>query len=361
MSILNHNSFSPECLTISLGSNCNLNCLYCYSEKNQADEKDHLNENEFLACVLKAAEIVALNCKAKNIPFFLGFQGSGEPLMYFKMLKNIFKLISAMAQQNNLKLFSFITSNGCMEAHKYKWVAKNFSRICISLDGSKEINDLQRSAKDNNSTYNRILATINILRQNQKIPVIRTTVTKYNVDSLVPIVSHFINDLELSKIQAEPVYLVGQKGTLPPSPDAFVENFIKAKRLAIKTGATLTYSGYRKNEKHGVYCNINKNVLFIGPNGKASICLFKDKEKKESPYVIGYYDGKDNQFVIDHVRILRLKEAIDRIYQDCENCEIQNSCVKGCPDRCIFEHGSNDAIHESLRCKINRLLYQKQM
>lgn len=357
---LNNTHFSPECLTISLGSDCNLSCLYCYSEKNRVEEKDNLNENELLICILKAAEIVASNCKAKNIPFFLGFQGSGEPLIYFKMLKNVFELISAMAQKNNLKLFSFITSNGCMEAHKYKWVATNFSRICISLDGNKEINDIQRGAKDKNGTYNRVLDTINILRQNQKIPVIRTTVTRYNVDNLVPIVNHFINDLELSEIQMEPVYLVGQNGILPPSPDAFVENYSEAKRLAFKSGGTLSYSGYRKNEKHGIYCNIKKNVLFIGPNGNASICLFRDREKKESPYVIGYYDGKANQFVIDHDRILRLKETADRLYHDCENCEIQNSCVKGCPDICVFENESNYAIQESFRCRINRLLYQKE-
>ncbi len=357
---LTNNCYSPVCLTISLGSDCNLNCLYCYSKKNRGEEKDFLNESELLLCILKAAEIVASNCMVKNIPFYLGFQGSGEPLMYFELMKNIFELISTLAQKNNLNLFSFITSNGCMEAYKYEWVANNFSRICISLDGSQEINDLQRNSLDKNGSYNRICDTINILRQNDKIPTIRTTVTKYNVDGLVSIVAHFINDLEILEFQAEPVYLVGQNWTLSPTPDAFVENYIAAKRLANKSGAMLSYSGYRKDKKHGTYCNMYKNVLFIGRNGNASICLFRDREKKESPYVIGYYDEKLNHYAIDHDRILRLKEVADRVYDDCKNCEIKNSCVKGCPDICIFESESN-AIQESLRCKINRLLYQKEM
>jgi len=131
------------------------------------------------------------------------------------------------------------------------------------------------------------------------------------------------------EIQVEPVYLVGQKRTLPPSPDAFVENYIEAERLADKTGARSVIRVTEKMKNMGIL-QINKNVLFIGPNGNASICLFKDREKKESPYVVGYYDGKANQFVIDHDKILRLKEVTDRLYQDCESCEIQNSCVKGC-------------------------------
>lgn len=357
----NHIAFAPECLTINLGSDCNLNCLYCYSEKNQAESNDHLNETEFLDCVSKAAEIVASNCTAKNIPFYLGFQGSGEPLMYFELLKKSFQLISDLAQQRHLKLFSFITSNGCMEADKYEWAASHFSRICISLDGSQEINDLQRTFNDKNGTYHRICDTINILRQNHQVPAIRTTVTKYNVDKLAPITAHFINELELLEIQVEPIYLVSQNGDLSPDPETFVENYIAAKMFANQSGATLSYSGFRRNETHGRYCNINKNVLFIGRNGNASLCLFKDSEKKESPFVIGNYDAIENRFVIDHDKISKLTAAANKLYPECEGCDIRNSCVKGCPDRCLFENGWTESIHENLRCKINRLLHRKEM
>lgn len=358
---LDNSDFSPECLTISLGSDCNLSCRYCYSKKHETIAHDHLAEQEFLACISTAAEMVAANCTTKNIPFYLGFQGSGEPLMYFHLVTKIFQLISDLARQNDLNLFSFITSNGCMEANKYEWVANHFSRICLSLDGNQEINDLQRQLKNNHGTYHQIEKAIHILKRNHKIPAIRTTVTKYNVTHLASIVAHFINDLGLLEIQVEPVYLVSQNGELAPDPDAFVENYLAAKMLANKSGGTLSYSGYRKNERHGSYCNFNKNVLFIGRNGNASICLFKDSEKKESPFVIGYYDATENQYVIDHDKISRLMAAANRLHQDCEKCKLQTSCVKGCPDRCIFENESNEAIHENLRCKINRLLYQKQM
>ncbi len=360
MIISNKNFFSPECLTISLGSDCNLNCLYCFSKNNETEKCEILNEIDFLTCISKAAELVAANCRRKNISFLLGFQGSGEPLVYFDKLKKTYELVETIVRKNNLRLFSFITSNGCMEKEKYTWVAKHFNRVCLSIDGSKEIHDIQRRTRDKKGTYDRIVKTIDILRQNHKTAVVRTTVTQHNVHNLAAIVNHFIEELKLSDIQVEPVYMVQLKENLVPSPDVFVENYFDAKKLAANFGGTLNYSGYRKNEKHGVYCIINKNVLFIGPNGNASICLFKDSEKKESLFAIGHYDIKNERFIIEEKKIEKLKKMIERLYLDCENCEIVVSCVKGCPDVCIIEKDTNYTITESLRCKINRLLYQKE-
>jgi radical SAM protein with 4Fe4S-binding SPASM domain len=358
--ISNKNSFSPECLTISLGSDCNLNCLYCFSKNSKTKKNNILNETDFLKCISKAAELVAVNCMRKNLPFYLGFQSSGEPLMYFTKLKLIFEIVSAIIQKNNLRLFSFITSNGCMEKEKYQWVATHIDRICLSIDGNEEINDIQRRTKDKKGTYRRILDTIDILKQNNKTPAIRTTVTRHNVNQLVRIVRHFI-EMKLLQIQVEPVYLLQSNGDLTPSPDLFVENYLKAKIIASNFGGMLNYSGYRKNERHGTYCNINKNVLLIGLNGNASICLFKDSENTESPFIIGHYDTCNEQFIIEDKKIDKLKKLIKRRYHDCEKCEIKDSCVKGCPDFCVMEKDANYTINESLRCKINRLLYQKEM
>jgi radical SAM protein with 4Fe4S-binding SPASM domain len=360
MIISKNDSFSPECLTISLGPDCNLNCLYCYSKNVKTEKSQILNETDFLGCVSKATELVAANCRRKNSPFFLGFQGSGEPLMCFAKLKSTFELVSSVVQKNNLNLFSFITSNGCMEKEKYRWVAHHFNRICLSIDGNQEINDIQRRTRDNKGTYDTILETIRILQQNHATPVVRTTVTRYNVNHLAPIVLHLVEKFKLVDIHIEPVYRVQSEGDLAPLPDVFVENYLEAKKLVAGSGGILNYSGYRKNEKHGAYCNIYKNVMFIGLNGNASLCLFKDSGKKENPFVIGHYDISSDRFILEDEKIEMLKSA-GRHYLECESCEIMESCVKGCPDVCIYENDANFSIKESLRCKINRLLFQKEM
>ena len=359
--ISTNHSFSPECLTISLGPDCNLNCLYCFSKKDKTKEYTILNETDFVKSVSKAADLVAANCREKNIPFYLGFQGSGEPLMYFHKLKKTYERVERVVRKNHLRLFAFITSNGCLEREKYQWVAERFHRICLSIDGHEKLNDSLRRTKDKKGTYGHIVDTIDLLKQNHKTPMVRTTVTRHNVNQLVPIVRHFIKDLKLVDIQVEPVYRTSSKDGLAPLPDVFVENYLKAKKLAADSGANLHYSGYRKDEKHSVYCTINKNVLFIGPNGNASMCLFRDNEPKESPFAIGHYDIQNDRFIIDEQKIEKLKKITQRLYHDCKDCEIVDSCVKGCPDVCIIEKDVHDPIKESLRCKINRLLYQKEI
>ncbi|MBN2102578.1 radical SAM protein [bacterium] len=346
--------FSPECLTISLGSRCHLDCLYCFS-KNQGKDTQRLSEGDFIRGVSRAAELVAKNCSEKNIPFFLGFQGSGEPLEYFKLLKQVYGQVESIVAKNHLNLFAFITSNGCMEADQYQWVAERFQRVCLSIDGDERLHNIQRPGKNGEGTYGRIIKTLQILQNQGVRPAVRMTVTRHNVQDMSPIIRHFIDDLQLSDIQAEPVY---QNASLAADPVLFAENFIRARNDASDSGAVLKYSGYRSHEKHGPYCNMNRNVLYVGPGGTASICLFKDHESRESPFVIGYYHTESDRFVLLEDKINRLIDHSSRIYRDCELCEIVDSCVRGCPDVCIIKEDSRYPIKNTHRCQINRLLYK---
>ena len=355
------NEYRPECLTISLGSKCNLNCLYCFSDKNKFEDHNRLAKPDFEKCIQTAAEMVAQNCQSKGIPFFLGFQGGGEPLSYFDQLKHVYNLISKFADKNNLQLFSFITSNGCMDEQKYEWISERFNRVCISLDGNIELNDFHRKDENNNGTYEKIISSIDVLKKNNKIPSIRTTITKYNVNEMVDIVRHVILDLELTEIQIEPVFFIHKDDNLQPAAEIFVRKYIEARKFAERCGCTVTYSGYRKNAFHGTYCNLQKKVLFIGPNGHSSICLFKENESASSPYIIGYYHRETGTFQLDKHKIEQLMNLTSRYYRQCWNCEIRNTCVRGCPDLCLVENDDNAPVRESLRCRINRLLYKKHM
>jgi len=352
--------YSPLCLTISLGSDCNLNCVYCYSllQSHQASDLD-LCENDFLNCIQCAAELIAHNCLSKRRPFFLGFQGSGEPLIHFDLLKKIYGLISDMLQKRGLPKFSFITSNGCMEGYKYSWVAKHFDRICLSLDGDQNIHDLHRRTSEGEGTYPRAMTALRILRENRKTPVIRTTVTLHNAHLLVPIMKHFIERLGLREFQVEPVYGLNPCNALSPDPEVFVKNFLAAKKYVNAAGGQINYSGHRSEQPHGPYCNVLKNVLFIGRRGTASACLFRDNENRESPFTIGYYDDNMNRFIINKTRVRDVENTAAQMYSECATCEIRDSCVKGCPDMCILTDSAASPVSQSLRCQINRMLFER--
>ena len=258
------------------------------------------------------------------MPFFLGFQGSGEPLVHFETLKRIYQQVRSLTRKHRLILNSFITSNGCMAKEYYKWIAERFDRICLSIDGDKKLHDLHRNTQSGSGTYSQVVKTLSFLHNQGTHPVVRITVTRYNADFLPGIVNHLVKDLHIYDIQVEPVYFCE---SLYPEAGLFVENFVEAKQVAAAQGAVLRYSGYRKNEKHGPYCNVNRNVLYVGPKGTASICLFKDQEDKQSPFVIASYEPECDRIFFQNEKIKQLKKHASQLYVDCRECDLSDSCV----------------------------------
>ncbi|MFZ5516591.1 MAG: hypothetical protein ACOY90_08115 [Candidatus Zhuqueibacterota bacterium] len=245
-----------------------------------------------------------------------------------------------------------------MEDYKYSWIANHFDRICLSLDGDRNAHDFQRRHTSGTGTYPSVMAALRILSENRKIPVIRITVTRHNAHLLAPIMTHFIDDLGLREFQVEPVYRLSVGNALYPEPDIFVFNFLRAKKIVSRAGGMINYSGYRSNQQHGPYCNFFKNVLFIGRRGIASACLFKDDEAIESLFAIGHYDVEANRFLINTNKVRDLECSAHKLYLECVRCEVQDSCVRGCPDLCRLSHEAAYPVTQSLRCRINRLLFE---
>ena len=351
--------YSPECLTVSLGPECNLQCIYCYAKNDLIEKSDKLDKSYFFDCVWAAADIVAENCIEKQKPFFLGFQGGGEPLIHFDDLRNIHRHLASKMETDGLKIYSFLTSNGCLGIERYKWVAQNIDRVCISLDGIGQVNDKHRRTLGGEGTFVKTTGTIKCLLEQGKIPAIRITVTALNVHNIAETVTYLIREFFIKDIQVEPVYQVNDSSGILPTYKDFVDNFLLAKEIAGKSGARLGYSGYRPQEEHGPYCNTEKRVLFLDPNGNASLCPFKDVEPISSPFVIGFYDSKQCKYRIDYKKICTSKSALCRIRTECENCEINESCVLGCPDVCMMTGAVKSMIRKSLRCKINLFLHER--
>ena len=60
---LSAKNFQPNILSLFLGTNCNLDCKYCYAEDK--------NQNEYinLDFVEKTAQLIGKNCRKNKLPF----------------------------------------------------------------------------------------------------------------------------------------------------------------------------------------------------------------------------------------------------------------------------------------------------
>ena len=370
--------FKPECLTINLGSGCNLGCSYCFVKEKQIFKKlkNVSEQKQFIRAVESAARVVIKNCQEKKQPFFFGFLGDGEPLVQFELVQEIYNICRKLFEEQPvssflarspqdpelLSFFSFITSNGTLEEHKYRWVARNFRRVCLSVDGPEWIHDQNRRFSDGTPTLKQIKNTLSVLRAEGCYPVCRTTVTPQHTQYLSEIVQFLGEELDFRFIQIEPVYHLNNKPEAFSAKE-FAENLLMARTVAREMGSDIIYSGYRPDEIHGPYCNILKNVLSMTPDLKALTCGFDRPNSKYSE--IGAYDPKQDFWVLNQERIADIKEKLALYPEVCKECSVVEHCVRGCPDFCILdcdikqEVADCSTLIDKPRCQINRALYEK--
>lgn len=353
--------FSPECLTVNLGRDCNLNCVYCFSKKNKLSrEETTIHPHRFILAIEAAAHLVAKFCKDKKRDFYFGVQGDGEPLVQFDLLKEVVDRIDEVCKQKQLKKQSFITSNGTMEQWQYTWLAGNFSRVCISVDGPAKIHNRHRPMRDGEPTYSKVVEALTTLRQSGIFPVCRVTVTTHNVKNLKEIVGHLHHELGFTEIQIEPAYHCED---LRPTVNAFSQNLMLAKKEARRLGCNLVYSGLRNRMPHGPYCNALKNVLFIKPNGTASACMFSSIFDNSDRFQVGQYDDRNDEFVLEQSKFNKFITSVSKPIDECTECPIRDHCVRGCPDFCTalskgYDKGVISKVGDTFRCQTNRLLLE---
>lgn len=146
-----------------ISASCNMGCKYCFEGKNKYTNK-----------FVKFEEIKKYIDENYNQDFYVF---GGEPMLNFDVIVETIKYLNTLniSKERKFKLmstFGKITTNGTL-------IKKYFDKIKmlndvedfkfhfqISLDGPKDINDMNRYYKDKSSTYDDIIEGIKLLEEN---------------------------------------------------------------------------------------------------------------------------------------------------------------------------------------------------
>ena len=344
--------FEPECLTLYLHNDCNLACIYCYTNPTKKS-----NQRLELAAIDAAAHQVAINCQQKNLPFHVVFHGGGEPTLYRFDVEAVLDIIQRIASKYRLPLFRYIATNGVLSKSKAQWLARSFDLIGLSYDGLPELQNQQRPHCNGAKTAALLEQTANIIHQEGKKFHVRTTITGKSLYQQAEIATHICQTLMPQAIHFEPVYSGGRTSPddIPAQELAsiFVEGFLAARAIAASYNIPLSCSGSRLNAIHGPYCNVFRQVLNLVPGGLATAC-FKATDSfqvHEQNVAIGYYDAPS--FGLDQPYIQMLRHKLGEFPDKCVNCFNRYHCVRGCPDTCLFNDSSSTS---AFRCEVQRQL-----
>lgn len=161
-------------LEFVVSTTCNLNCSYCYANAgtyslNTAQKIITKNVIKEVYELAKKLEII----KIEQISLF-----GGEPLLAIEQIEYICKLFSKF--NGYTPIYTIVTNLTTLD-EKFIQVAKKYNlHITVSLDGPKEINDIQRVFKNGQGTYQTVAKNIEkLMKENVNIDSIEATYTSY--------------------------------------------------------------------------------------------------------------------------------------------------------------------------------------
>ncbi|MCK9292786.1 radical SAM protein, partial [archaeon] len=177
--------------TVLPTTNCNLRCIYCYSDG--GFEKKNLTFKFAKSFIDKLID----NNKTCN-HININFAGGGEPLLNFKLIKKIIDYLKS--RKFNLTL-SMVT-NGILVPKYISWLKDNSVFLRISYDGSAQ--KINRPGLKFNSDL-KLIKTFELLKNNYSPELlgIQMTITKFNVNTLALDVFNLITKYNINTIKIE--------------------------------------------------------------------------------------------------------------------------------------------------------------
>jgi len=343
--------FRLECLTIHVGSECNMNCSYCYSKIDNTDN-NRLKGFPDKSAIEKLMNYVTDQNKGKPGILTVVFHGSGEPTYHWSQLVECHNLIDSMAKSRKLNIFYYIATNGCLTETQVDWLSSNINLIGLSCDGPAEVHNRQRRAIENK--YMPVSELCKRIRKEGGEFDLRVTVTKESMDRQYDIAKYLIDTCNPKNIRIEPEYLSPDNPFSITDANKFYIHYVKAKKYAQKLNVNFSYSGVRMEEIHGSYCDVLRNTIRISPdnNLRNCFCFMKDKPG----YITGNIESKSDKINMS-TDIADLKLKALKIPEECYDCINMLHCSRGCPDYCIIE-GSKNGYQKlnSFRCRFHQLL-----
>lgn len=142
-------------VAIFLTNSCNLKCIYCYEDgvehKAVGDEQEDTALQTVDWLIEQSAQV-----KKLNIIFF-----GGEPFLNYPLMKKIVEYSQQKVREAGKRIgFSVTTNATLLDDEKIAFLKKHNVRVTISIDGPREIHDMQRPFPDGKGSYDLILPKI---------------------------------------------------------------------------------------------------------------------------------------------------------------------------------------------------------
>jgi uncharacterized protein len=337
-------------LQLMITNKCNMNCKYCFANNGNYNKlEQHMDSSDGVKII---DSLFNEYKEIKEISFF-----GGEPLINYKIIEEICLHIE---KNYPIPKYSIVTNLTYLNDEIIKILKKHNIRITVSLDGPKEINDINRIFKNGKSTFNIVYNNLKkISKETKLLKAIEVTYTgkgdkkeivkylkkEFNISFIV-----LNNSIEVTnKKRNKFFYNRNLSKEIKNKLEIFIEFGVMDRSLF------LIFQKIGLKEFKNYYCEVGENRISIMPNGDIYPCQLLVKDFDDLGNVI--LDGIKNN--------LKIKEFIKRIkkstknFEECDTCKAKILCQECIAENYLetksFNIKNNDGYCNYLREEVEKI------
>lgn len=349
-------------IRLNVSNVCNLKCSYCY-----ANYGNYGNLNSKMSSDLskKACKYIEDNYHhVREISFF-----GGEPLLNPEAIEVICKYF----ENKDIK-FSIVTNLTVLDDEIINLINKYKISITGSIDGPKDINDMNRVTADGKGTYEKISDNIKELnlRASTSLKMIETTYTKKSFErySKKDIAEYFYNNFNINNILFADVITDDKDLKLPDeyykdteslteNINYFFENLIN-KRISYLDKVAGPILLFFNKKYHENFCYAGIKSVLIDDVGNVWPCQGYINKKE---YLMGNIleEGASNLNIQNFDRVKNKLKCIQKSkLSHCNECIAKYWCNPCIPHTDLIDSNKPHYFNEK-KCGCNREITEKML
>jgi uncharacterized protein len=362
---LNEHNVIPgsQGITLSLTNDCNLRCIYCYA--NAGVDTTTMPD---IVAFTAIAYAIDLTHKMDKKTFWLTFHGGGESLIRKGLFKRCVEKAIELTSGLGMDLHVHVVTNATLITDSFAfWMATHKVKdITVSLDGSVNIQDLQRPMKNGKGSSELAMRGIGYLKKHNIPFAIRATVTSKSVAEMASFVNFLATNVfgeQGGVVHFEPLSLCGRAHRakeLDVEPSTYVTCYKEARLVGeiLNIKVTCTLDTFMKDKLF--YCGTGTGNMFcVCPNGKISGCsrVTKPEDPGAELFFYGEFNGSIDTPVIypDARQQILAHGGLPK--EMCSGCFARWNCQGFCP---IARYLGEDTFSESC-AMVKKLLLEDML
>lgn len=336
--------YRKDMITIMMTNTCNLDCKYCYVEKNQENIK---------TIDINFAKAAIKDYFKDNESPAVRFFADGEPTLAFNKIIEIKEYALSITDKN---VTFELQTNGVFSEDVCNWIRDNIDIVFISFDGPPEVNDILRG-----KSYIIEENIKRLVKSDKVILGLRATLSSLNYKIQKEYID-YLNNIGVKILFSDLIFpKVGESDSeYALKYQEFIDTFVEAREYA--EGLGIFYSTmYAANfdEEVEVGCRACLPTPHLTVDGYVTCCdMCTSGNSSLSDLIYGEFDESTLTINYDFEKMEKIKSRNKYNITECRECEVSDYCAGACMGEAVNETGDILGVKDE-SCLAIKYLWRK--